>query len=94
MACRESGDSKVLLCLGLVLVASSFCHCTTLTQLKALDTLRGNSTLSQGQAGGSELHHGRLLIGPNLLLLQTAKLKGTKASEVDVDTDYQADMGM
>lgn len=94
MACRESGGNKILLCLGLYLVASSFCHCTRLTKLKAWDKVRGNSTLSQGQAKGSELRHGRLLIGQNSL--QGAKVKETKTSKnpLDVDTDYQADMGM
>lgn len=94
MACRESRGSKILLCLGLYLVASSFCHCTRLTQHKALDKLRGNLTHSQGRAKESELRHGKLLIGQNSL--QGAKVKGTKATKniLDVDTDYQADMGM
>lgn len=46
------------------------------------------------QAKGNELRHGRLLIGHNSL--QGAKLQGTKATRnlLDVDRDYQADMGM
>ncbi|XP_049453901.1 uncharacterized protein LOC125901924 isoform X2 [Epinephelus fuscoguttatus] len=93
MACGESGGNKNLLCLGILVVASSFCHCTRLTRLKALDKLRGNSTLSKGQAEGGDLRHGRLLIGQNSL--QADELKGTKATEnvLDVDTDYQEDMG-
>ncbi|XP_049889308.1 uncharacterized protein LOC126383006 [Epinephelus moara] len=93
MACGESGGSKILLCLGILVVASSFCHCTRLTRLKALDRLRGNSTLSKDQAEGGDLRHGRLLIGQNSL--QADELKGTKATEnvLDVDTDYQEDMG-
>ncbi|KAL7387284.1 hypothetical protein ABVT39_021378 [Epinephelus coioides] len=93
MACGESGGNKNLLCLGILVVASSFCHCTRLTRLKALDRLRGNSTLSKGQAEGGDLRHGRLLIGQNSL--QADDLKGTKATEnvLDVDTDYQEDMG-
>lgn len=92
MACRESRDSKVLLCLGFLVVASSFCHCTSLTKLKALDKLRGNSTLSRGQAKGSDLRHGRLFIGRNSL--QDETLQGTTENLLDVDTDYQEDMGM
>lgn len=93
MACRKRGGIEILLCLGLFLVAS--CHCTQLTfKLKALDNLRRNSTLGYRRVTGSELHHGRLLIGQNSL--QGAQLKGTKATKklLDVDTDYQADIGM
>lgn len=74
--------------------ASTFCHCTKLTKLKALDKLRGNSTLSKGQAKAGDLHHGRLLIGQNSL--PDDKLNGPKATKniLDVDTDYQEDMGM
>ncbi|XP_071348346.1 titin-like isoform X2 [Trachinotus anak] len=93
MADSKSGGTKILLYLGLFVLATSFCHCTTLTRLKALDKLKENSTLIQGQAKGSGLCHGRLLIGQNPL--QGAKLKGTKAtkSPLDFDADYQADMG-
>ncbi|XP_044075957.1 protein piccolo-like isoform X2 [Siniperca chuatsi] len=93
MACRESGSSKNLFFLGLFLVASSFCHCTRLTKLKALDKLRGMPMLSQGKAKESDLCHGRLLIGQTSL--QGAKHKGPKATKtlLDVDTGYQADMG-
>lgn len=90
MAC--SGGRKILLCLGLLLVAS--CHCKSLTKLKELDKLRGSSTLSHGQAKERGLRHGRLLIGQDSL--QGAKLKETEAANnlLDADTDYQADMGM
>lgn len=93
MAYRVSGDSEILsLCLGLLLVAS--CHCARLTKFKALDELRRNSMRIHYQAKGNELRHGRLLIGHNSL--QGAKLQGTKATRnlLDVDRDYQADMGM
>ncbi|XP_036940132.1 uncharacterized protein LOC119011266 isoform X1 [Acanthopagrus latus] len=92
MACRVSGGSKILsLCLGLLLVAS--CHCTRPTKFKALDKLRINSTRIHNQAKGSELRHGRLLIGHNSL--QGTELQGTKATRnsLDLDRDYQADMG-
>ncbi|XP_019128869.1 adhesive plaque matrix protein-like [Larimichthys crocea] len=84
MACKESGESRILLCLGLFLIASSFCQCTSLTKVKALNKL--------SQVKGGELRHGKLLIWHNSL--QGAKLKGTKAAKnlLDVDTDYQADM--
>lgn len=91
MACRESGGSKILLCLGLFVVASSLCSCTKLTRLKTVKW-RENSTLSQSQ--DIDLHHGRLLIGQDPL--RHAKLKGTKATKnyMDVNSGYQADMGM
>nr|XP_046263984.1 proline-rich extensin-like protein EPR1 [Scatophagus argus] len=91
MACGEKGGSTILLCLGLVLVAC--CHGTIFTKLKALDKLRGNSTLSHGQSTGSALRYGRLFIGRNPV--QRAKLKGAKTTKslLDVDKDYQADMG-
>lgn len=92
MACTESGDSKVLICFGLLLVASSFCHCSKLTRLKTSIKWKENSTLSESQ--GSELRYGRLLIGQDPL--RNAKLKGTKAltNNMDVDSGYQADVGM
>lgn len=70
------------------------CHCTRPTKFKALDKLRINSTRIQNQAKGSELRHGRLLIGHNSL--QGTELQGTKATRnsLDLDRDYQADMGM
>lgn len=94
MACSESGGSKILLYLGLFVVVSSFCHCASLTRLKALDTFRESSTLNQGQTKGIGPRHGRLLIGQNSL--QGAKLKRSKSTKdlLDVDSDYQADMGM
>ncbi|XP_040911108.1 protein piccolo-like [Toxotes jaculatrix] len=93
MACSESGVGRILLCLGLFVVVSSFCRCATLTRLKALDKSRENSTLSQGQSKGSGLRHGRLYVGQNPL--QGAKHKGTKTTKnlLDIDSDYQADMG-
>ncbi|XP_031711040.1 ras-associated and pleckstrin homology domains-containing protein 1-like [Anarrhichthys ocellatus] len=93
MAYRESRGSKILLCLTLLVGASSFCHCARLTNLKALDKLRGNSTLHESQSKGIDVRHGRLLMGQNSL--QDDKLRGTNATEdfLDVDTDYQEDMG-
>ncbi|XP_032388297.1 bromodomain-containing protein 4-like [Etheostoma spectabile] len=93
MACRKSRGSRILLCLGLLVFASSFCLCTKLTRLKALDKLRKNSTLSKGQAKTRDTQRGRLLIGQNSL--PDDKLNGTKATKnfLDVDTDYQEDMG-
>ncbi|XP_038574372.1 trithorax group protein osa-like [Micropterus salmoides] len=85
MAC---GGSKILLCLGLVLFASSFCHCATLSKLKALDTLSGNLILSQGKVETSDLRHGRLVIGDNSL-----QGPGATKNLLGVDADYQADMG-
>ncbi|XP_040000444.1 proline-rich extensin-like protein EPR1 isoform X3 [Xiphias gladius] len=92
MAFGESVGSRILLCLGLFLGTSSFCHCTPLTRLKALDKLRENLTISQSQPSGSGLHHGRLFIGQ--ITLQNAKIKGTVAKKnlLHADTDYQADM--
>lgn len=87
MARRDSGDGRILLCLGVLLVASSFSHCARLTKPKALDTLRRNSTSSNGQAKGSEQHHGRLLIGLH-------SQQGTTKNLLDADADYQDDMGM
>ncbi|XP_028448614.1 titin isoform X10 [Perca flavescens] len=93
MAYRESRGSRILLSLGLLVFASSFCHCTKLTKLKALDELRENSTLGKSQAKAGDLRYGRLLIGQNSL--PDDKLNGTKATKNfwDVDTDYQEDMG-
>uniref|UniRef100_A0A3B4U4P5 Uncharacterized protein n=1 Tax=Seriola dumerili TaxID=41447 RepID=A0A3B4U4P5_SERDU len=93
MAYSGNGGTKILLCLGLIVLVSSFCRCSPLTRLKALDKLRDNSTLGQGQATGNDLRHGRLLIGQKSLY--GAKLKGTKATKslLEIDTDYQADMG-
>ncbi|XP_034743300.1 tyrosine-protein phosphatase non-receptor type 23-like [Etheostoma cragini] len=93
MACRKSRGNRVLLCLGLLVFASSFCLCTKLAQLKALAKSRENSTLSEGQAKARDLQHGTLLIGQNYL--PDDKLNGTKATKnfLDVDTDYQEDMG-
>ncbi|CAK6952220.1 titin-like isoform X3 [Scomber scombrus] len=90
MACTESVGSKVLICFGLFVVASSFCHCSKLTRLKTSIKWKENSTLSRSQ--GSDLRHGRLLIGQDPL--RNAKLKGTKAlkNNMDADSGYQADM--
>ncbi|XP_068196062.1 uncharacterized protein [Antennarius striatus] len=90
MACQASGGNIILLCLGLLFV---HCHCRSLTKLKSLDKFRGNSMPNRGQAKGNELHHGRLLIGQNDL--HGAKPKGTEAAKkwMDIDVDYQADMG-
>ncbi|KAI4809806.1 hypothetical protein KUCAC02_018670 [Chaenocephalus aceratus] len=85
MARRDSGDGRMLLCLGVLLVASSFSHCARLTKPKALATLRRNSTSNNGQAKGSEQHHGRLLIGLH-------SQQGTTKNLLDADADYQDDM--
>ena len=81
--------SKGLLCLGLFVVASSFCSCSPLTRLKALDKLKENSMISRG----SGLHHGRLLIGQNSLQGAKVKAIGTSMELLDLDADYQADIG-
>lgn len=90
MAC--SGGSKILLCLGFFLITS--CHCIQLPKLKAFDKLRVNLTLNHSQAKSHELHHGRLIIGQNSS--QATKFRGSKAIKnlLEVDADYQADMGM
>ncbi|XP_019958155.2 protein piccolo-like [Paralichthys olivaceus] len=84
-----SRGSKILFCLGLFVVASSFCSCSPLTRLKALDKLKENSMISQG----SGLHHGRLLIGQNSL--EGAKVSGIWTSKdlLDLNADYQDDIG-
>ncbi|XP_034558547.1 protein piccolo-like [Notolabrus celidotus] len=88
MACQEPIlTTKILTCLGLFLVATSFCHGKGLTKLKALDKSMGNSNLGHVEIEGLEQHHGKLLIGQN-----TAETKITK-NPPEVDTDYQADMG-
>lgn len=92
MACGESGASKVLLYLVLFVAVSAFCHCASLMRLKGLDTFRESSTLNQGQTKGNGPRHGRLLIGQNSL--QGVKLKKATKDLLDVDSDYQADMGM
>ncbi|XP_034411727.1 protein piccolo-like [Cyclopterus lumpus] len=84
MAYRESRGREIVVCFTLLVVARSFCHCARLTKLKAMDELRGNSTLDKGQSEGINVHHGRLLIG------QTPK--ATK-NLLDVDADHQKDMG-
>ncbi|XP_047444692.1 uncharacterized protein LOC125010262 [Mugil cephalus] len=93
MACREKSNSAILVCLGVFVFAASLCHCTSLTRLKVPDKPRNNSRLSQSQAKGSQHHHGRLLIGQ--YVLPNVQLNGTKATNdiINVDTDYQADMG-
>lgn len=94
MACRESRGSKIVLCLTLLVVFGSLCHCARLTTLKALDKLRGNSTHVMSQSEGRDVRHGRLLIGKNSM--QDNELGGSKATNtfLDIDTDYQQDMGM
>ncbi|XP_034469951.1 histone-lysine N-methyltransferase 2D-like [Hippoglossus hippoglossus] len=84
-----SVGSKSLLCLGLFVVASSFCSCSPLTRLKALDKSKENSMISRG----SGLHHGRLLIGQNSLQGAKVKAIGTSMELLDLDADYQADIG-
>lgn len=93
MARADGGASRILLCLGLLLVATSLCLCASLTRLKALDHFRQSSTLSQGQTEASHLRHGKLLIGQAALGLAKLQTKTTK-NPLDVDSDYQSDMGM
>uniref|UniRef100_A0AAQ4QW76 Uncharacterized protein n=1 Tax=Gasterosteus aculeatus aculeatus TaxID=481459 RepID=A0AAQ4QW76_GASAC len=76
MACRESRGSKIVLCLTLLVVFGSLCHCARLTTLKALDKLRGNSTHVMSQSEGRDVRHGRLLIGKNSM--QDNELGGSK----------------
>ncbi|KAG7525881.1 hypothetical protein JOB18_033205 [Solea senegalensis] len=92
MAYCESGGARILLCLGLLVVASSFCRCRVLSRLKSLGKLKEDSALSQGQVEGSGLRSGRLVIGPNSV--QDVKRKGTRTTKkrLRFDTDYQADM--
>lgn len=94
MACRDSGGSIILLCLGLLGFVTSLCQCTSLTRLKALDESNEKSTQTQSEAEKSHQHHGRLLIGLKSQL--DAKLSKTNSTKevLEDDADYQADMGM
>lgn len=85
MAC--SVGSKVLLCLGFLLVAN--CRCARVPKLKALDNWRKNTMLHHGQSDIGQLWHGKLIIAQN-------SLQGSPAPESSLDSDagYQADMGM
>lgn len=87
-----SGGGRILLCVGLFLIASY--DCAGLTKLKALDERKLNLTLSHSQSKGNEVSHGRLIIGQNSV--RAVQLKGSKAAKnlLDVAADYQADMGM
>uniref|UniRef100_A0A3P9HI20 ZP domain-containing protein n=1 Tax=Oryzias latipes TaxID=8090 RepID=A0A3P9HI20_ORYLA len=93
MACRDSGGSIILLCLGLLGFVTSLCQCTSLTRLKALDESNEKSTQTQSEAQKSHQHHGRLLIGLKSQL--DAKLSETNSTKevLEDDADYQADMG-
>ncbi|XP_037314093.2 proline-rich protein 36-like [Pungitius pungitius] len=91
MACSESGSSKILLCLTLLVVFGSLCHCARLTTLKALAKLRGNSTRVISQSKGRDVRHGRLLIGQSSM--QDDQLGRSKATNAFLDVDYQQDMG-
>ncbi|XP_054594668.1 uncharacterized protein [Nothobranchius furzeri] len=93
MACQESSSSGVLLRLGLLMFVTSLCHCTKMTRLKALDEKRENLARTHSKVEKSHQHYGRLLIGQNSQ--QAAKLNGTNSTEdvMDVEADYQADMG-
>lgn len=86
MAC--GGD---LLCLGFFLITG--CLCIQLPRFKALDKLRVNLTLNHGRTQSRELHYGRFLIGQNSS--QAAKFKESRAKKnlLEVDADYQADIG-
>lgn len=94
MACRKKRGSAIVLCLGLLVFATSLCHCTKKTRLKGLDEKKRNSENIQSQAGRSHQHHGKLLIGLNSNT--SDKVNGTNSTEdmLDILTDYQADMGM
>ncbi|XP_028987907.1 uncharacterized protein LOC114844593 [Betta splendens] len=86
MACNESGGRRFLLSFGLfVAVSCSFCNCASLTRLEALHKF-------QGQPEGSLLHHGRLLVGQSSLQGSKPKITEAAAVDLDVDSDYQADM--
>ncbi|XP_028283300.1 extensin-like [Parambassis ranga] len=93
MALSESRGGNILLCVGLFLFLTSFSSCTRLSRLKALSTLKGDSVLNQSKSKGSPYHHGQLFIGFNSL--EGAKPNETETSKnfLEVDTDYQADMG-
>lgn len=92
MACRESRGVNGSLYFGLFLFSASLCQCVTLTRLKALDELGGNSTLSQSGAKGHQ-HHGKLSIGQKLLRSPKPNRNKTTNNTRDVETDYQADVG-
>uniref|UniRef100_A0A7N8XVA3 ZP domain-containing protein n=1 Tax=Mastacembelus armatus TaxID=205130 RepID=A0A7N8XVA3_9TELE len=93
MAYIESRSSMVLLCVVFFVIANSFCHCASLTRLKALGEFRESSMLSQGQAKASGLHHGRLLIGQTSLEDPNRKQTQAMKNLLDVYSNYQADMG-
>ncbi|XP_074545427.1 uncharacterized protein LOC141804719 [Halichoeres trimaculatus] len=97
MACEEPAilylRTNIVICVGLFLVSTSFCHGRGLTKLKALDKSMGNHTLAHIQMRSPELHHGRLLIGKNKSQVvgvgETEPMKNLPG----VDKDYLADMG-
>ncbi|XP_041659612.1 titin-like [Cheilinus undulatus] len=94
MAYKKPGASYSLICLGLLLLSSSFCQSASLTNLMALDELRTNSTHGHGQTEANELRNGRLLIWKNTP--QGVEVKGAKDTQdgLEVDMDYQADVGL
>ncbi|XP_061925555.1 trithorax group protein osa-like [Entelurus aequoreus] len=89
MACRAHWGSKILLYLGLVLVASTFCQCSELTRWKASIRSRRNATLSQSGDKSNAVYGGRLLIFQQEVGGHTRP----SSDDLDVDSDYQADMG-
>lgn len=93
MACRDSRRGFILTSVGLLVFVMSLCNCAKLTRLKGLDTSRETAAHTKNQPERGHLLHGKLLIGQNYL--KAAKLNGTNATDVelDVEADYQADMG-
>ncbi|XP_061746554.1 histone-lysine N-methyltransferase 2D-like [Nerophis ophidion] len=89
MACRAHWSSKILLYLKLVLVLSTFCQCSQLRRLKASIRSRRNATFSQSGDKSNIVYSGRLLIFQQELGGHT----GPPSDHLDVDSDYQADVG-
>lgn len=95
MACKEIRGCKLLLCLGLFVIVTSFCHGSKLTRVQISTKshkMRGNLILSP--RGSGDPRNGRLVIGLDSLL--GLKLEGRKATKnfLTFDADYQSDMGM
>ncbi|XP_013124097.1 uncharacterized protein LOC102080467 isoform X1 [Oreochromis niloticus] len=92
MGCRESRGVNGSLYFGLFLFSASLCHCATLTRLKALDELGGNSTVSQSRGKEGRQDHGALLFVQKLLRGPKSKSTKTTNNTRDIETDYQADV--
>lgn len=103
MAWKEKGGYTSLLYLGLFVILSSFCRGAEQTRIKASNPsialklkFRENSTLINGQVNGatsSDVHHGRLIIGRNSRQGAIKERKSANNS-LNVNADYQSDMGM